>query len=319
MMRRETVFAWGVGALVAGLLLAGCAPVAAQTSQPGVRYQQPVAVCRIANPRLTEASGLVASRRYPGRYYTHNDSGDRPHVYVFDRTGRTVVTIRLAGAENIDWEDIALAPGERPDAYDICLADIGDNSAQRAGIVIYRFPEPDLKAASGRTIDIKPKVYRCRYADGARNAEGFAVHPRSGDGYVFSKRFDGACDVYRLSAPWKTGAVSTLPRVGSLRFPEQAPPLARIVTAADISPDGRRLVTRSYVQGWEWRLPEPLDSRGLARLLGETPTALRLAAERQGEAICFSADGDALLTVSEAAPTTLYEIRMAEHAGSGRP
>ena len=41
-------------------------PAAAQTSQPKPTYGEPQAVCQIADPRLDEASGLVASR--PGFY-----------------------------------------------------------------------------------------------------------------------------------------------------------------------------------------------------------------------------------------------------------
>ncbi len=296
--------------LLIGWLVCTPAPVVGQTSSPAPRYGEPQAVCQIDDRRLDEASGLVAGRRNPGYYYTHNDSGGRPQVYVLDRHGRICLTIRLVGAQNRDWEDIALAPGEQPGTFDVCVADIGDNKAQRKGIVFYRFPEPRLDAivrARG-TLDVKPRVFRCVYRDGARNAEGFAVDPRTGDGYVLTKRFDGACYVYRLPTPWDTAAVTTLTRVGKLQFPPGAA-LARMVTAADISPDGRRLVTRSYVGGWEWRLAKRDAAGAFALVFEQMPTALELAPEPQGEALCFSADGRALLTVSEGTPTTLYESR----------
>jgi hypothetical protein len=310
--------------LIAGLLLVGLSVAAAafvppQTSRPAAHYRGPVALGEIADPRLNEASGLAASRRNRGCYYTHNDSGGRPRVYVLDRKGRIRATIRLTGAENVDWEDIALAPGEKAETHDVCVADIGDNRAERAEVVIYRFPEPDLGAGSDRFIDVKPRAIRCKYEGGARNAEGFAVHPQTGDAYVFTKRSDGACHVYRLGAPWSPTGVATLRRVGSLRFPEEAPPLARIVTAADISSDGRRLVTRSYLGGWEWCLPEARTAGDFARLFRQEPTALKLATEPQGEALCFSADGKTLLTISEGTPTTLYEVRAQEDAESDRP
>jgi hypothetical protein len=307
------------GSILVALALASAASFPAQTSQPVARYGEPVAVCEIADPRLNEASGLAASRRHPGYYYTHNDSGGRPHVYILDRAGRIHATIRLVGAENVDWEDIALAPGEKATTDDVCVADIGDNMAGRAEVVIYRFPEPDPNAAAGRMIDVKPQAVRCKYEDGARNAEGFAVHPQTGDGYVFSNRSDGTCRVYRLAAPWATAGFVTLRRAASLRFPKEVPPVLRMVTGADISPDGKRLVTRSYVGGWEWRLAEPGDTGKFTRIFRQEPTALKLAMEPQAEALCFSADGKALLTVSEGTPTTLYEVRTLEDAGSDRP
>jgi hypothetical protein len=295
-------------------------PVAAQTSQPAVPYGEPQVVCRIADPRLDEASGLVASRRNPGTYYTHNDSKGAPHVYVINRYGRICLVIRLVGARNRDWEDIALAPGARPGTFDVCVADIGDNRAERGAVVFYRFAEPEIHAAvrARGALDVRPGVYRCTYEDGPHNAEAFAVDPRTGDGYVITKGLDGAGDVYRLAAPWDASTVTTLARVATLRFPPAAGP-ARMVTAADIAPDGTRLVTRSYVGGWEWRLPQRDGSAAFAPIFERLPVALVLAAEPQGEALCFSPDGRALLTISEKTPTTLYEVRRADGGGPRAP
>ena len=306
--------------LLIGWLVGDPASTAAQTSRPASHYGEPQPVCQIADRRLDEASGLAASRRYPGYYYTHNDSQGRPQVYVFNRHGRICLTIRLVGAQNCDWEDISLAPGEQPGTFDVCVADIGDNQVERSGIVLYRFLEPQLDAAvrARGVLQIRPQVFRCKYEDGARNAEAFAVDPRTGDGYVFTKRFDGASHVYRLVAPWDATAVTSLKRVATLRFPPAAA-LARMVTAADISPDGTRLVTRSYVGGWEWRLLKREGAEALTPVFEQMPTALELATEPQGEALCFSADGRALLTISEKTPTTLYEVRQAENGGGAGP
>jgi hypothetical protein len=307
-------------AVVVGWLVCGLSVAEAQTSQPAVCYGEPHAVCEVTDRRLDEASGLAASRRNPGYYYTHNDSEGQPHVYVINRHGRICVTIRLEGAENRDWEDIAVAPGEQAGTFDVCVADIGDNKARWNEVVFYRFPEPQFDAVvrARGVLDVRPQVFRCRYEDGARNAEGFAVDPRTGDGYVFTRRPDGICNIYRLAAPWDLTGVTTLKRVGTLRFPEVAA-LARMVTAADISPDGTRLVTRSYVGGWEWRLPEPGERGGFARIFEQDPTRLELATEPQGEALCFSSDGNSLLTISEKTPTTLYEVRLAEKGEASGP
>lgn len=303
---------WAISA-VACLAAGGCPrPADAQSSQPSFHYGPPTAVCRITDPLLNEASGLVASQRHPGFYYTHNDSGGKPHVYVIDRKGRIFATFRLTGVKNVDWEDISLAPGDAPGKWDICVADIGDNNSKRAEVTIYRLAEQDLKSEAGDAVDLTPVPYRCKYLDGPRDAEGFAVDPKTGDGYVFTKRWDGVCDVYRMDG-WDRLDVNWLERVGSLKFPDTAAIPPRIVTAADISTDGRRLVVRNYIGGWEWRRPETGDAGDFKSLFERTPTALRLASEPQGEALCFSADGRALLTISEKTPTTLYETRLIEN------
>jgi hypothetical protein len=267
-------------------------------------------VCTLKDERILEASGIAASRRTPGLYYVHNDSGDRPRVFLVDRTGRTRLTIRLKNASHVDWEDIALAPSDKRGAFDVCVADIGDNRARREELIIYRFSEVDAAMADGAVVDVQTVAYRIAYADGPADAEALAVHPQTGDGYVLTKRADGACHVYKFTAPWNPNERTVLPKVATLRFPE-AMPLQAVVTAADISPDGRRLATRSYLCGWEWRLPDTAGKSDFERIFGTEPTRLELAAEPQGEALCYAADGHALLTVSEKLPTVLYEARAA--------
>ena len=42
----------------------------------------------IRDPRITESSGLAASRLHPGIYWTHNDSDDGPYLYAVDSAHR---------------------------------------------------------------------------------------------------------------------------------------------------------------------------------------------------------------------------------------
>lgn len=293
--------------LLAALKGGWSAPPAEAQSTPTLTCREPVAVCLVDDWRIAEASGLAASRRNPGLYYIVNDSQGQPEVYLVDRAGHVRLTIRLLGARNIDWEDLALAPGAKPETCDLCVADIGDNAGERPEVVVYRFPEPDVNSAATRTIELEPGVFRCRYEDGPHNAEGFAVHADSGDGYIFTKQWDGASRVYRLAAPWKKDGPNVLKCVGALRFPPASRPPKTMVTAADFSPDGRWLLTRSYLGGWAWALPGRTDPGGLVRALRQPPVGLELPVESQGEALCFSPDGSAVLTISEGRPTTLYE------------
>src|SRR6185312_12124692 len=78
----------------------------------------------IKDPRITESSGLAASRLHPGVYWTHNDSDDGPYLYAVDSaTGDTVARITLTGiGEPRDVEAISIGPDNR-----IFVGDIGDN------------------------------------------------------------------------------------------------------------------------------------------------------------------------------------------------
>lgn len=296
-------------ALTAMMLLAGTVASCAQTTLPVGVASLPADVCVIRDARIVEASGLVASRRNPGCYYVHNDSGDSPRVFLINRTGQTLLTIQLDGARAIDYEDIALAPGRQPGSYDVCVADIGDNRATRADLTIYRFPEPDARAFKpGTTTGVSVTAYRVRYADGPADAEAFFVRPQTGDGYVLTKRTDGKTHVYKLAAPWDADGQTELRRVRTVTLPP-AILLARVVTAADISPDGTRVAVRCYFGGWQWRLPA--DAAAFESVFDRPPTPLVLAPEQQGEALCYAADGQSLVTISEGSSPTLHEVAAA--------
>ena len=90
-------------------------------------YGPPRQLGVLANPRIRESSGLACSRRTPGVFWTHNDSGDRPRLYAFDTTGADLGTYELKGASALDWED--LASFTRKGRGYLLVGDIGDNEA----------------------------------------------------------------------------------------------------------------------------------------------------------------------------------------------
>ena len=67
--------------------------------------EQPVIVGTLAVPEINEASGLAASRRFPGVFYAHNDSGAAPRGYALREDGSLIATLELTGALAQDWED----------------------------------------------------------------------------------------------------------------------------------------------------------------------------------------------------------------------
>jgi outer membrane protein assembly factor BamB len=100
---------------------------------------------RIADPRITEASGIAPGLASPGIVYVHNDSGDTNRFFALDaRTGATVATVQVTGTSNQDWEDIAVAR-DAAGTPSVWLADIGDNDAVRPEIRVYRADEPTLR------------------------------------------------------------------------------------------------------------------------------------------------------------------------------
>ena len=55
---------------------------------------------------VPEASGIVKSRRHPGIFWVHNDSGNSPTLFAIRRDGTIVREFHVA-VPNVDWEDIA--------------------------------------------------------------------------------------------------------------------------------------------------------------------------------------------------------------------
>ena len=62
-------------------------------------------VARLENCYIRESSGVCASRRNPGIFWTHNDSGDTARAFLIDRNGATRMVINLRGAQN-NWSKL---------------------------------------------------------------------------------------------------------------------------------------------------------------------------------------------------------------------
>ena len=117
-------------------------------SLPQCSIADPVETGRIQESELVEASGLQASHRYPGVYYSIQDSGQPANVYSVLYNGEAIGKIDLEGIEQHDWEDITMMEYNGIDY--IYVGDIGNNydghcrGINYEDMAIYRFPEPEL-------------------------------------------------------------------------------------------------------------------------------------------------------------------------------
>jgi hypothetical protein len=251
---------------------------------------------RIATSAATELSGLVLSRTQRGVLWTHNDSGDRARVLAVATSGRLLADVTVAGARNVDWEDIAAARGT------LLLGDIGDNLAQRPSVVVYRVAEP--RAGGGATVTSTGPASRIepRYPDGPRDAEALLRDPSSGALVIVEKRYRGAAGVY-VAAPPESGVPVTLRRSGGLRLG-----VGEAVTAGDVSGDGRTIAIRTYDRAFFWTRR---GGESVAAALRRRPCRARadLLAEGQGEALALSRDGRSFYTVPEGRRPTIRRYR----------
>ena len=283
-------------ALMAGLPL---------TAEAGVckAWSSPVLAASIAAKPIDEASGLEASRAYPGRLYHNNDSGDDLRFFMTDMAGGNLQIVNLKGPKPSDIEELSLGPcGAKTCLY---LGDTGDNAGARSEVAFTILPEKKTYAETETPL----RVVRARYPDGPHNVEAFAIHP-NGDLFAVTKPIDkqmtkpGPASVYRLTANQlrQTDGVQVFTKVGELDLPKLMPDLpfyGWIPTGLDISKDGKRAVLLTYMAvvelGFDFANGVP------AKLTeGDNVSVFRAPPLAQQEAITWLPDDSGFLYDTEA-------------------
>lgn len=117
----------------------------------GGAFGAPSIAGRIESDDIDESSGLAASKCQDGVFWTHNDSDDGPFLYAIDTAGRRLGTWKVAGADNRDWEDIALYKDTSGKCF-LLVGEIGNSAEEmRSELKIYRVEEPAVDPGSRRT------------------------------------------------------------------------------------------------------------------------------------------------------------------------
>ncbi|MDG4860103.1 WD40 repeat domain-containing protein [Streptomyces sp. T-3] len=278
---RSLMAATGAGAL---LLLAAAGPAAADDEG-----------FTIEDSRITESSGLAASKQHPGIYWTHNDSDDGAFLYAVDaKSGKTVATVTMQGVGTArDVEGVSIGPDG-----DLYVGDIGDNFGGKWDHVwIYRFPEPEqLKDTT-----VKATQYVVKYEDGARDAEALMVHPKTGRVYIADKKRDSIGGLYEGPAELSARGTNVFKRMADIDL---------WTTDGAFAPDGKKLVLRSYFDAtaYDWNDGSPKRS-------GRVDVPL----QRQGESVTYARDGKALMFGSEGAQSQVEPVAVEGAGDSDSP
>jgi hypothetical protein len=260
-------------------------------------------ICDLKDTRIDESSGLAASRRYAKEQllWTHNDSGGEPTLYCINMAGETVADANLQGAQNIDWEDIGIS------GQWIYVADCGDNRERRPNITIYRLHEPELNPKNlGAKLTSSFETMTLKYPDGSHNCE--TILPFHDGTLLFVSKKGGISRIYKTPLPFKDGASQTLEDVGEFAFSdggEKPNPYSMLTTGGSVANDEKHLVIRTYTRAYEWTIPAHNDWK---TMWTKKPRVWDLPSSKQGESICYSADGSKYYATSEQLPTPLFEI-----------
>ena len=213
-----------------------------------------------------------------------------------DISGATAGVCDVNGADAIDWEDMASYSKEgKP--Y-LLVADTGDNGRRRKKYQLYRIPErhPDqAPLAVDQTVHFK-------FDKGPCDCEAIAYDATLDQVILIDKGWSLRCRVFTLDWPVKATKKTQLAKqVAVLKIAG--------ITGMDISPDGRRAIVLTYGPAYEFvRDADETWKRAFARPGRE----IRMPVRRQGEAICYGADGKMLFVTSEKLPTPLFRLAVVD-------
>ncbi|MDM4723224.1 hypothetical protein QTQ03_27815 [Micromonospora sp. WMMA1363] len=250
--------------------------------------------CAVTDKRLAELSGLVATKT---GYIVINDGTEfdsRKRVFFLDTRCKIAKDpVRYSGGGPFDTEDLALSP----DGKTLWIADTGDNvtsKTRRERVAVWSMP------AAG---DKRPVLHRLAYPDGKpRDAEALLIGD-DGVPLIITKVASGTAEIFTPDGTMPNG--DTLPgpmkKVGEVGLPktETDNPLGLLgrtaITGAARSPDGSRVVLRTYADAFEY---DVTDGDVVKALTTGKPRVTALA-DPFGEAISYSPDGKTFLTVSD--------------------
>ncbi len=308
---------WGTVMIVSLMLLLSPCMAIDQSPRTAV-FEEAVAAGELADPRITEASGMAPSRLDDNLLWILNDGGSGAMLFAADTTGRALARFTVKGAKNKDWEDLASFV-KNGRSY-LLIADVGDNDARRKHCTLYFVEEPVVETNRDSGKNAATVAWRTKfvYEDGPRDCESVAVDIANGRVLLLSKR-ESVPSLYSLPLG-RPGDDSkkTATRVG--KVPQIPPPTAKDLlddpihgaygsrnTAMDIAPDGGSALVLTYKCAYWYPRAEDETWEGA---LSKKPSRILFPKLWQAEAACFSQDGKSVFVTSENRPAPLYRIPM---------
>lgn len=284
-------------------------PLGAAGAKIPVVYGPMEAPGRVVDRRVDESSGLAVSWLRPGVLWTHNDSGGGATLYQLTREGEVLASVGLGVQGVLDLEDVCSF--EVDGVARLVVADVGDNRRKRAAVSVLLLDEPEPRR--GENVRGHPIGRRIHftYADGPQDCESVAYDPQTHSLLLISKSWPDLttfsvppAGLYVLpldEAPDGAGERADAPRV----LERMADLTLKVTTAADVSPDGERLVVLTYGDAYQFvRGP----GQSWADALVAKPGRVALGPRGQSEGLCFGRDGRTLWISSEGVNQPLFRV-----------
>ncbi|MEU8813906.1 hypothetical protein [Actinoplanes sp. NPDC048796] len=284
--------------VASGLVMAGPSSAFADDPAPVVSAPSVAGkkMCKIADKRLDEVSGLVATKT---GYIVVNDGtldDTKKKIFFLNAKCAVVKEVSYSGKGPFDTEDMVLSA----DGSTLWIADIGDNNFDndktRESIALWKMP------VSGAS---EPVLYRLTYPDAHHDAEALLLNG-NGVPLIVTKEIqkqDASAYIYQPTAALKTGKTGVPMKLAAKLTVSGTQtagnPYARIgnktISGAAIAPGGGKVVLRTYTDALEW----DVTNGDVLGAIKNKPRTTGLPNETLGEAITYSPDGKFFYTTSD--------------------
>jgi hypothetical protein len=252
-----------------------------------------------------EASGIAASTSSPGDYFLIDDGTGTDQVVAVASDGSEVARIAVDGMSASNAEALASGscgatplPDDSTPQHCLYVGDIGDNSARRPDIGIFRFADPDL--ATPPADAVAADEWRYTYPDGPQNAEAMLAAP-DGSLLIVTKPPATGGLPHRMYRAEPGGG--ELVFVREFRPPPAERPLRTLFTGnvvTDLASSPGRVLLLTYDEVQEFTAPDPAaDITNFPDWPHHRVPAPELP---QAEGIASALDGCGYTLASEAGP-----------------
>ena len=263
---------------------------------------------------IIEVSGIACSRVTPGYIWMQSDETAKYIIATTEKGDKRACKVKFTKTIRWDWED--MSGGVYEGKNYLFIGAFGDNDETDGEYSVVWFEEPAIDSVNAPEISVTPNRIKYVYPDGKKhNNEALMYDNREQMIYIITKVYYNVCQVFSL--PFRTDygdEEQTLTYEcdlgvrSDLGESDKNQPYKgfHLVTAADISPDGKYILIKNHnniVATYSWIL---LFTREGDESVGETlrrqkhPEPLRCYSyEWQGEAICWL-DSTTFYTTSDA-------------------
>jgi hypothetical protein len=278
-----------LGAATLGLAtLAAVASPAVSTSAVSASPTAGTTVCSFpsGDSRFTGVTGLVATSK--GYDIVNDTDTSGLSIYTLNSsTCKITDSTTSYSATPFDSQDL----GRTPDGAR-WIADTGNENGDRSSVALWEFPKNSDQATE----------YDLSYPSGVTDINTKALLMGGNDTPTLVS-YGSPTRVYQPTGTLSDQQTNQLELVGTIAFKYTDTPggqLAqagqKVVTGGAVSPDGKKVLLRTYTDAYEW------DVKGgdIAKsIVSGKPRRTPLPNEPGGEAISFSADGSSYVTVSD--------------------